>query len=125
MRTPAFESNTLDEPAIMVAKLGCSTHLTTGVANEVKSIRREPIEGQFYQLEEWCILGYKPNGKGRAAFSAPGDSGSCVWDMQGRICAILTGGTGSGNGALDTTYATPIECLLQDIRQQGFNVELV
>lgn len=125
MRTPDYESATLDKPSILVAKYGRTTQLTAGVANEVKSVRREPFQGQSYQSEEWCILGAKPYGKLREAFSAKGDSGSCVWDMRGRVCALLTGGIEKGSGQLDTTYAAPVEWLLEDIRAHGFDVELV
>lgn len=54
-----------------------------------------------------------------------GDSGSCVWDMPGRIAGILTGGP-TNRGVNDVTYAAPIEWILDDIRiQTGFEVELV
>lgn len=81
MSTPAFESKTLDEPAVMVAKYGCSTHLTAGVANKIKSVRRQPIQGQSFQSEEWCILGCKPNCLGRIAFSVGG-----IWGPVSGAC---------------------------------------
>lgn len=52
----------------------------------------------------------------RTPFSRAGDSGSCIWDMAGRVAGILTSGTGAGDEEInDITYATPIEWLLKDI----------
>lgn len=52
----------------------------------------------------------------RTPFSRAGDSGSCIWDMAGRVAGILTSGTGAEDEEInDTTYATPIEWLLKDI----------
>ncbi|KAF4967153.1 hypothetical protein FZEAL_10572 [Fusarium zealandicum] len=126
LKHPSIDLVSLDEPSTIVAKAGRSTCLTFGVTNEVKSITRKPIIGETkYLSEELCILGHKQNGAGRAPFSEGGDSGSCVFDLRGCVCAMMTGGLGTGNGALDTTYATPIEWLLDDIRQHGYDVEIV
>lgn len=59
--------------------------------------------------------------------SPGGNSGSYVWDAQGRAGGMLTSGVpgemfGVGN---DVTYITPIEWLLEDIREHGFEVEIV
>lgn len=125
MRAPEFASVSLDKPAIIVGKYGLKTQLTIGVANEVKSVCREPILGQYYQSEEWCIVGAKHRSERRCPFSEKGDSGSCVWDMQGRACALLTAGIGAGQDGPDVSYATPMEWLIDDIRAHGFDVEMV
>ena len=46
-------------------------------------------------------------------FSAPGDSGSLVWDSDGYVCAMLWGGKAGSN----IHYVTPFEYVLEDIRQ--------
>ncbi|CAG9936793.1 unnamed protein product [Clonostachys rosea f. rosea IK726] len=115
------------DPRLIVAKFGHTTDLTVGVSNPIKSVTREVITGKVVISEEWCIVGRKQdeNKKGRLGFSAGGDSGSCIWDMSGRIAGILTGGP-TNRGINDVTYATPIEWILDDIRvQAGFEVELV
>lgn len=60
------------------------------------------------------------------AFSRKGNSGSFVFNLQGRIGGILTGGVGDkGRGISDTTYVTPIEWLLEDMKVHGYDVQLV
>ncbi|KAJ3459783.1 hypothetical protein MRS44_015856 [Fusarium solani] len=127
MRDPPTESASLQEAALVVGKYGRSTGLTIGVTNKVRSIKRNPIGDTTFMSEEWCILGAKwKSGSCRGTFSGRGDSGSCVWDMEGRIGGMLTSGLDGGNGSLDVSYATPIEWLLADIREQsGLDVELV
>ncbi|RBA21287.1 hypothetical protein FPRO05_07601 [Fusarium proliferatum] len=125
MRSPNETSQGLDESAMVVAKFGRTTGLTFGVANEVKSVSRTVAPGQEFISEEWCILGHKQKGQNRQPFSSDGDSGSCILDMYGRIGGLLTGGKPPKDGNTDITYATPIEWLLKDIKQEsGFNVKL-
>ncbi|KAF4343313.1 hypothetical protein FBEOM_2717 [Fusarium beomiforme] len=112
-----------NENAMLVAKFGRSTGLTFGVANEVQSVRRQVFDKEIIS-EEWCMLGTKKKGECRTLFSAPGDSGSCILDMYGRIAGMVTAGKDIGDGRPDTTYATPIEWLLADIRKCGFDVTL-
>lgn len=121
-------SSTLDASAIMVLKYGRSTGLTMGLASRVKSVLRFPHRDIAGRLsEEWCILGHKADvDRRRGPFSGPGDSGACVWDAQGRIGGMITAGLGSSvTREQDTTYATPMEWLLEDIKTHGFNVELL
>ncbi|KAK7409259.1 hypothetical protein QQX98_008569 [Neonectria punicea] len=116
-----------NEPTIMVAKFGATSFLTVGFANTVKSLTRTPLPHLEVISEEWCIIGRKnEKGHGREAFSFEGDSGACVWDVQGRIGGIMAAGGGHRDmGAHDVTYATPIEWLLDDIKGHGFDVELL
>ncbi|KAH8649001.1 hypothetical protein BGZ61DRAFT_469636 [Ilyonectria robusta] len=126
LKRPRQESRSLDEPAILVAKHGRSTQFTIGLANNVTSVKRQPIDKIQVLSEEWCILGQKRDREGkRIPFSDYGDSGSCIWDRQGRIGGMLTSGSKFFNLACDTTFATPIEWLLEDIRAHGYDVELV
>ena len=52
-------------------------------------------------------------------FSAPGDSGSIIADIRGRIGGMLTDGSGKAD-SIDLTYATQFWWLLQRIRANGF-----
>ncbi|RSL58731.1 hypothetical protein CEP54_007621 [Fusarium duplospermum] len=127
MAAPPTESVSLQEPALVVAMHGRTMGLSMGVANEVKSIIRNPVGDLNFKSEEWCILGVKKRGGlGREPFSGKGDSGSCVWDMKGCIGGMLTSGLEARDGVLDVSYVSPIEWLLADIREQsGLDVELV
>jgi hypothetical protein len=62
--------------------------------------------------KEWCVLSSisKP-------FSEPGDSGSVIFDLKGRIGGIMSSGMGLIK-SVDTTYATPMDWLLNDINEQ-------
>lgn len=121
-----IDKDTMAAPPLVVALHGSTTGLSVGVANEAKSVKRNTIGDLIFESEEWCILGAKwRSGSGRGLFSEGGDSGSCLWDMEGRIGGMLTSGLDGGNGCLDVSYATPIEWLLADIREQsGLDVEL-
>ncbi|KAF4493816.1 hypothetical protein FAGAP_10045 [Fusarium agapanthi] len=126
MTWPNEASRSLEnERAMVVVKFGRTTGLTFGVANEVKSVTRIAIPGQEVISEEWCIVGHKKKGQCRQPFSAPGDSGSCILDMYGRIGGMLTSGKPEQNANPDVTYATTIEWLLKDIKKEsGLNVKL-
>src|SRR5947209_1502627 len=98
-----------DEPCLIVAKRGPITGLTWGRANEVKLVRRIDPE---VTSKEWCVVGLAGQ-----PFSAKGDSGSILFDLKGRIGGIMTAGAGLTN-RVDTTYLTPMDWLLSDIREQ-------
>ncbi|KPM35740.1 hypothetical protein AK830_g10829 [Neonectria ditissima] len=115
-----------DDPTIMVAKFGAKSKFTVGFTNSIKSVTRRPLSNLHLVVEEWCIIGRKHrNGLGRENFTQPGDSGACVWDVQGRIGGIVTGGGGNADMGYDVTYATPIEWLLDDFKEFGLDVELL
>ncbi|UPL03485.1 hypothetical protein LCI18_014419 [Fusarium solani-melongenae] len=117
-------SSPRDDLAIFVMKYGSTTGLRSGRTNGAISVVRMP-PGYQGKSEEWCILGC---GQGFAyqCFSAEGDSGSCIFDLQGRVGGMLTGGGGIGEcGGLDVSYATPMEWLLEDMKRYGYDLELV
>lgn len=110
---------------LTVGKFGGATHLTYGVANNAKSFVSHYFDDRRSVSEEWCIIGL------HAAFSNLGDSGACVWDaVNWRMGGMITSGnTGWRSGSetpreLDLTYATPMERLVKDIRQNGFHVSV-
>ncbi|PTB64844.1 hypothetical protein BBK36DRAFT_1170516 [Trichoderma citrinoviride] len=118
----------MDEPAICVAKFGATSNLTMGLGNTLKSVVRtttETPDGERKNVsEEWPIISV-PRARDRSAtFCEPGDSGSCVWDMDGRPAGIIMAGNGI-NRINDVTYASPLERLLADIKSHGFDVSLV
>ncbi|KAF9233460.1 hypothetical protein BU15DRAFT_80069 [Melanogaster broomeanus] len=94
-----------------------------GRANGVFSIVRDYFTDMPVNQTsmEWGIINY---GSKSEVFSEPGDSGSIIADIRGRIGGMLTGGSGKA-GSSDMTYATPFWWLLQRIRANGFpNVHL-
>ena len=95
---------------LIVAKRGPITGVTWGRANEVKSVRRIDPE---VTSREWCVVGLAAG----QPFSARGDSGSIVFDLKGRIGGIMTAGAGLTE-RVDTTYVTPMDWLLSDIKEQ-------
>jgi len=63
--------------------------------------------------KEWCILPYDHENP----FSKPGDSGSIIADVKGRIGGMLTGGSAKvGSDRMDITYATPFWWLMKRIK---------
>lgn len=98
---------------LIVLKLGGTTGLTIGRANNVFSYtRRHFSENNSGDSMEWAIL---PFDHSSGAFSAAGDSGSAIVDGTGRIGGLLTSGSGATD-SIDVTYATPIDFVLETIR---------
>lgn len=127
-----------DYKSLLVAKYGATTGLTYGISNNLMSL----VHGKFGEREatvqEWAVIGIRdldPEAiRSRIDFSAPGDSGSCVFDARngriggqlhsGREWDFLPGDPGHVVGPVDVTYVTPIERLLEDIERRGFTVSL-
>ncbi|KAG8825135.1 hypothetical protein FRC17_008818, partial [Serendipita sp. 399] len=113
MRHPDM-SDSDDEPCLLVVKSGNATGTTLGRANGVFSIvRKYSLDTSIDQTSMgWAILPYDSKS---GAFSAPGDSGSIIADIRGRIGGMLTGGSGNTKSS-DVTYATPWFWLLEQIQ---------
>ncbi|PTB40189.1 hypothetical protein M441DRAFT_70020 [Trichoderma asperellum CBS 433.97] len=119
-----------DEPAMVMVKYGASEELTIGLGNTLKSLvrREETLDGHMEGYsEEWAITSLSSTGQKQTAFSFKGDSGSCVWDMERRPAGIIMAGVHhpAPNGNDDVTYAQPLERLLGDIKDHGFDVSLI
>jgi len=119
MRRPdMFDGN--KEPCLLVVKNGGATGTTLGRANGIFSITREypRITSADDTSFEWAIVNYDSKSE---VFSAPGDSGAIIADIQGRIGGMLTGGSGN-TVTSDITYATPWWWLITRIRDadKGF-----
>ncbi|KAF4975335.1 hypothetical protein FZEAL_7868 [Fusarium zealandicum] len=115
---------------ILVGTRGSQSGPRVGFLNNVMSITREPIDDHYCISEVWCVLAYRQYGveDRRRPFSCHGDSGACVWGGKSRVVGLLTGGSGNINEdyrALDITYVTSMEWLLEDIKRHGFDVELL
>ena len=95
-------------------KHGKTSGLTVGFANKPKSV----IRSAGYESQEWCILPLPYR-----SFSRASDSGSLVWDSRRRMGGMIIA-RGGNRVDSDTTYATPMQRLLEDIRRKGYNVEL-
>ncbi|KAF8879528.1 hypothetical protein CPB84DRAFT_292048 [Gymnopilus junonius] len=108
-----------DSPCLLVVKNGTATGTTLGRANGPFSIVRDYFNDMsIHQTSmEWAILNYASKSE---AFSGPGDSGSVVADIRGRIGGMVTGGCGGRTEGSDVTYATPFWWLLRRIRKNGF-----
>jgi hypothetical protein len=117
MRTPDMWD--LDnKPCLLVVKSGSATDTTIGRANGVLSIVRTYFQDMSIDRTslEWGIVSY---GHESGPFSKPGDSGSIIADIRGRIGGMLTGGSGNTHSS-DITYATPFWWLLERIKANGF-----
>ena len=93
MRNPDMRDSD-DEPCLLVVKSDNTTGTTLGRANGVFSVVRKcSLHAPVDQTSmEWAILPYCSKSD---AFSAPGDSGSIIADISGRIGGMLTGGSGT------------------------------
>jgi hypothetical protein len=109
------------EPCLIVGKRGKSTGITWGCGNELKSCVRNGKNKR--DSMEWCVVcGID---KAFVPFSEPGDSGSAVFDVAGRVAGILTGGTGwEWESASDITYVTPMAWIQEDMKKYGYSVEI-
>ena len=81
------------EPCLLVVKIGSATGTTIGRANGIFSIVRDYFNDPSINQTsmEWGIINYDSKSE---VFSKPGDSGSIIADIRGRISGMLTGGSG-------------------------------
>ncbi|KAM3457621.1 hypothetical protein MY3296_001053 [Beauveria thailandica] len=105
-------------PATLVGKLGPKTDLTFGYASTFTSVIRTPIGGDTTVTEVWPVITSTRN-----YFSDDGDSGSCVWGLDGRVAGIVVAGNGKqleGDTWHDITYVVPMEAILENMKRRGF-----
>ena len=86
MRNPVSNADDYD-PAMLVEKIGQKTKLTFGFATTFESVIHIPVDGIEVKSDVWPVI-TKPG----IAFSTRGDSGSCVWDMNGRVAGMIVAG---------------------------------
>jgi hypothetical protein len=95
--------------AIEVAKIGRTTGFTWGRISAVALIDLEITFGNRLVSFDDQIEIRSP---AASPFSAGGDSGSLVVDLQGNAVGLLFAGTTSRDGLLDITYVNPIGTVL-------------
>jgi len=116
-RPPTLDAD--NGPCLILFRNGAKTSTTVGKASKVSSYTRNYFAGQYQESREWPVIPTNkrsgtviPIDKHSGAFSANGDSGSCVADAFQRIGDILTGGSG-GTKSSDMTYFTPITFIVK------------
>ena len=95
-----------------------ATGTTLGRVNGIFSLVRDYFNDMSINQTsmEWGIINYNSESE---VFSEPGDSGSIIADIRGRIGGMLTGGSGKTRTS-DMTYATPFWWLLKRIKASEF-----
>lgn len=74
--------------AFLVAKQGATSNLTFGTQSAVEAVVRKPTDsGGSFICWEAPIISFSRTDN----FSSEGDSGSCVFDLEGRIVGLVTG----------------------------------
>ncbi|KAF9517860.1 hypothetical protein BS47DRAFT_1359377 [Hydnum rufescens UP504] len=111
VKPPMLDAN--GESCLIVFKNGAKTDMTIGKANSVSSYTRTYLAGEYRESREWPVI---PTNKDSGAFSAKGDSGSCVTDVFGRVAGILTSGSGATDSS-DVTYVTPISFIMKVLHE--------
>lgn len=106
------------EPCLIVLKSGNATGVTIGRATGIESFVRDEDSGETSM--EWAVYNYDSKS---GVFSAPGDSGSMVADGFGRMCGMLTGGSGKTETS-DVTYVTPMFQLWEWVWEEFPNARL-
>lgn len=131
---PEQEISELKQSKRVVGKFGAVSGLTFGIINEVKSITRHPITKNVTQnVPSWevCVVGIAEPSRTSPgppqAFSQPRDSGSAVWDLDGRILGIVTAGNqgDAKRGDMDVTYVTCMERILRDLEASGIQATIL
>jgi hypothetical protein len=108
------------EPCILLIQNGGTMNTTIDRGTSIKSFVRDYFpDGTEKKLMEFTILAYDKS----AAFSDCGDSGAIIVDSQGRVAALLTGGSGQTKST-DMTYGTPFEWILECIKAKFPNAHL-
>lgn len=126
----------------LVAKRGAETGLRFGQTNELEAVFRTPSKDSpsgyniSYSLMVLGFLGEERRSAGNLnfRFAEPRDAGACVFDTDGRIVGIVepemyakdvyrdfdkvrTAGTRVDPCCSDFTFVTPIQWILEDIKQ--------
>ncbi|CAI0642251.1 unnamed protein product [Colletotrichum noveboracense] len=128
--------------AICLAKVGHGSGLTFGIANQALSILHRPkspqgTTGDETELDEdddlislaICVLsrdGEYLNLSPTSSFGIAGDSGACAWDLNGRVAGMVTAGSmwDLEDRWTNVTYVTPMEWILEDMRECGLEATL-
>ena len=109
------------DPTIMVFKRGCSSGLTIGCLNNIRSVLRKAFKtNPGVYSREVAVL---PRTSKSGTFSEGGDSGAAVINGCGAVAGMLTGGDGASQVS-DCTYVTPITFLLERLAEYNFHANI-
>ncbi|KAJ2925756.1 hypothetical protein H1R20_g11340, partial [Candolleomyces eurysporus] len=118
---------------LRVGKRGGATGLTFGKANNLPSLRTHEFSSSNgtaptmkFRALEWGVFPPEPEPWGprfREDFSAGGDSGATVFDVENRIVGMLTGGSGTRD-YVDIAYMMPGESIVDEISRRWKKVNL-
>ncbi|CAK7563975.1 MAG: hypothetical protein SEPTF4163_001857 [Sporothrix epigloea] len=113
-------ANVDNDPHLIVLKRGHTTGLTAGIVLDIESMTRYYYSGTLvFESRELTVVHIsreRSTLRKKVQFSDGGDSGSIIFDLKGRVVAMLTGGSGDV-GRLDLTYSTPFVDLKADIEK--------
>lgn len=98
-----------EDKKFVVWKFGRSTHFTFGILSTIHS---NYLSTSGIVTDELAIVPHDSM-VAEYGFSGKGDSGSLVWDSDGYVSGLLWGGPVNSVA----TYITPMEYVLEDIRQ--------
>ena len=104
-----FDAN--DEPCLIFMKDGNSTDLTVGRYAGLEAYISNELD---IESRELAIYNYD---KQSGEFSAPGDSGSLIFDGSGKMVGILHSGMPKSESS-HVTYATPAWWVIEQLRIQ-------
>ncbi|KAK1990391.1 hypothetical protein LX36DRAFT_675934 [Colletotrichum falcatum] len=118
---------------LTVGMRGWTLDLKFGLVNQVKSVTRRLLsdEDTFISMECGIVTERINN-----AFTERGDSGACVFDLEGRAVGMVTSGITRDeilrgdvdfglDQAMDVTYTTPMEWLLEDMKACDLSMEIL
>jgi hypothetical protein len=106
--------------SLRVLKHGRTSGWTAGSLNQLASnCSRNEGEGERQLVTtELCVVNLYSKTRPFNNFSFEGDSGASVIDLKGRVVGMLHGGNGkSQHHALEIAYVTPMEWVLEQIRE--------
>ena len=103
-----------------VGKIGETTGLRFGEASRLRSLLREPGNNKDGWALHWPIYG-APTPYGASDFCIDTDSGSCIFDLTGRVVGIACG----GKIPREVSYVMPMERVLSLAKEAGFDLELL
>ncbi|KAK1227925.1 hypothetical protein PQX77_009064 [Marasmius sp. AFHP31] len=98
-------------PCFIVAKSGQSSDLTFGRFSELEAYVCDKFKNQSFEL---AVLNY---GKNHGNFSEKGDSGSAVFNAEGKVVAILHSGMPRGMSN-HITFGTPARYVVECIKER-------
>ncbi|KAH9928025.1 uncharacterized protein BXZ73DRAFT_90688 [Epithele typhae] len=111
LSTPYFLDDD-NKPCFIVAKDGQKTDLTFGRQSELEALTCPDLEGHSWEV---AILNY--GGREHGDFSAGGDSGSAIFNAEGKLVALLHSYLPTGSST-HMTFGTPGHYVMELVMQR-------